>query len=100
MDESEKICLVKLYYENQRSVTCAIRKFCSLKGIKTKSAVPKEQTVRDLINRFEETGSVQHRRTGSGRPPVSEEEIALVENLLEDSRVRNIVLTLHQKINM
>lgn len=67
MNKSDKIEMLQFYYSNNCCVTEAIRKFSVKSNIKTKSCMPKNSTVRDLVKKFEEHGSVE-RIKGSGRP--------------------------------
>lgn len=64
---SEDMALImKLYYKNNECVKSAIRKFCTLKGLKKEEQFPKKNTIRRMIKRFESTASC-HKISPGGR---------------------------------
>ena len=69
-DTSTRVELVELYYENGRSVTQCLRAFRKAHG---RYAAPSETTVRALVKKFKETGSV-HDVPRSGRPRTARTE--------------------------
>ena len=65
---SDRILLVKLHYQHGESVTETIRAYGSSRGIKRKALLPDWHTVRTIIQKFEEHGTV-HDFPRSGRSP-------------------------------
>lgn len=71
----DRINLVRAYYQSGNSATAALRQLNKENNRKTN--ICSEATVRNLIQRFEELGSVED-RPRSGRPRVPEETIEFV----------------------
>lgn len=69
---NDRISLVRAYYQSGNSATAALRRFNQENN--RKFNICSEATVRSLIQRFEELGTVED-RPRSGRPRVSEEAI-------------------------
>lgn len=84
----ERALIVKLFYENQGNAVAALREFRRRKKLRRGPMSP--QGVRDMISRFETTGSLGVQR-GRGRKPigaavVSEVATAVVEQSLTNNR--------------
>ncbi|GFT77636.1 DUF4817 domain-containing protein [Nephila pilipes] len=63
----DKALLVKLFYTNEESATVALRKFLLQKNMKTGKEPLTVAGLTKLVQRFEETGSLED-RVRSGRP--------------------------------
>ena len=57
----DKALLVKLFYKNKESATVALRKFRLQKNEKTGLGPLKVASLTKLVQRFEETGSLEDR---------------------------------------
>lgn len=79
MDEitlQQRIYVVQTYYENQRSIKNTYRKIRDFFGV---SKRPHENSIRNLIKKFEETGSVENiKPPGRPRNVRTSENIAIV----------------------
>src|SRR5437870_156447 len=74
-----RISLICFYFESQKSPTLALRKH--LHDNKLISHVCNESTLRRLVKRFLDTGSVLD-TSRSGRPKISDEKIETVQQSL------------------
>jgi Helix-turn-helix domain (DUF4817) len=82
----QRIMLVQLYYENAKSLVGTLRAFRRITGIQDICSV---NAIRNLISRFERTGSVAD-LPRSGRPKVSEDTAIEIrhtaETIAQDNR--------------
>lgn len=81
--DTDKILLVELFIENQKCFRATIRKFATIKGLKSKSQYPAESTVRAIVKKFYETGNVAE-KARSGRPSCSGETVDKVREAHEN----------------
>lgn len=77
----DRALLVKLFYLNGESATVALRKFRTAKGLKTKKGPMSCSGILKLVQRFEDTGSLED-RPRSGRPSLAESRITEVETTM------------------
>ena len=61
-----KIELLLLYYTHNRSITTAIRKYCTQQNIKTLSARPNKRTLQRLVKKLENGTLDDLSRSGRG----------------------------------
>ena len=80
----DRILLVQLFYGNDRSSSVTLRRFRTIRGIKNESDGPRRSTLASLIDRFEETGSVED-KPRSGRPSIEEDSIHMVEEAIQEN---------------
>ena len=74
----QRILIVKLFYQNGESFAATVRKFRSIWG---HNNAPKESTVKRLMDKFAETGSVSDVKTTTRhRPGRSTENVAAVHD--------------------
>lgn len=85
LETGEKVRLVELFYENGRSPMATIRAYRNEYGVQD---VCSESTVRKLIKKFQETGSVLVAKK-SGRPPIPEDQIAEIFLAKQDIAAQN-----------
>ncbi|GFW06692.1 hypothetical protein TNCV_3287931 [Trichonephila clavipes] len=67
LSEKDKALLVKLFFTNKESAIVALRKFRLQKNVKTGKGPSTVVRLINLVQRFEETGSLED-RVISGRP--------------------------------
>ena len=72
-----RISLVRCFYQSGNSPVACLRLYSRENGLR--EFICCESTIRRLIKRFEETGSVQD-ASRSGRPRVSEEDVDIIQN--------------------
>ena len=87
MNLQEKIDIVRCYFSSQENVRAAIRKFKTEKGLHRDPF--DSRTVRRIVDRFLETGSVAD-RARSGRPSLSEARKEEVGQAVEQLRASNV----------
>ena len=67
LQTEEKVLLVKFYFQCGESVASAIRHFCTTKNIKRKDSEPCFNTVKRIIKKILDTGSVHVTKRNSKR---------------------------------
>ena len=82
----ERIEIVKLYYENNKSRKETLRKFMTEHRLKLPPFTV--QTITKTIQTFEETGSI-HNKLKSGRPSVSSEIVKRIESSNETGKANS-----------
>jgi len=80
----DKILMIQNYFENKKSVSAAIRKFCNEKKIKKSKDYPSYSTVNRLITKFLSTGSVANLKQ-SGRPLVGEDKVQQIKCIIDEA---------------
>ncbi|GFU75177.1 uncharacterized protein TNCV_2056201 [Trichonephila clavipes] len=83
----DRAFLVKLFYQNDNSAIVALRKFRTLKKMRKGPLTAK--TLRLMVTRFEDTGSLNV-RSGRGSKPVSTEAIDKVALQVEEDKASNV----------
>lgn len=82
----ERALIVKLFYENHGNAAAALREFRRRKMLRSGPMSP--QGVRDMISRFEKTGSLCVQR-GRGRKPISAEVVSEVATAVVEQSLTN-----------
>ena len=82
----EIILIVQLFYANNKSMQKTIRKFATKKCLKSKLCYPNELTIRNLISKFERTGSIEDLKR-SGRKTISKQTISKVNTALQNGNL-------------
>ena len=82
----ERALIVKLFYENQGNAVAALREFRRRKKLRRGPMSP--QGVRDMISRFETTGSLGVQR-GRGRKPIGAEVVSEVATAVVEQSLTN-----------
>lgn len=82
----QRVQIVELYYENERSIRTVFRKLRKFYGRHNR---PSESTINQIIQKFQETGSVEDKRSEKySRSGRSEENIDLVvASVVEDPKM-------------
>ena len=83
----DRVLLIELNLTSNKSVTEAIRKFCTTKRIKKVAEKPSRSTVYALIRKFQMTGNVAD-LDRSGRPTLQDIRSPVVEELVDESHGR------------
>ena len=83
----DRVLLIELYLTSNKSVTEAIRKFCTTKRIKKVAEKPSRSTVYALIRKFQMTGNVAD-LDRSGTPTLQDIRSPVVEELVDESHGR------------
>lgn len=80
----DRILLLELFIKNHESTTETFRNFRRIRGLKEKTDPCSPSTLRSLLTRFRETGSVGD-KSRSGRPSLAEERSGDVEEIVQNS---------------
>ena len=78
----DKALLMKLFYKNKESATVALRKFRLQKNVKTGQGPLTVAGLTKLVQRFEETGSLEN-RVSSGLPSLRQTRSVIVAAEME-----------------
>lgn len=84
IDTEDRILLLKLYYRNQESVAQTFRAYKSIKGIKDSGDPFTRVALMNIINRFDETGSI-HDKQRPGRTSESQNSVPQVDSLMKEN---------------
>ena len=95
----DRLLLVQLYYQNNRCPSETIRKFSTLRGIKSKSDAPTVTAVQNLVTKFESTYSLFD-APRSGRPSISSDYVDQVSDLLEENHGRISTTLIGRQLNI
>lgn len=99
LEMTDRLLLVQLYYQSNRSPTVTIRKFSTMRKIKSKRDAPTVTAVQNLIAKFESTYSLFDSRR-SGRPSISGEYVDEVAGLLEQAHGQISTTQISRQLNI
>jgi Helix-turn-helix domain (DUF4817) len=99
LEMPDRLLLVQLYYQNNRCPSETIRKFSTLRGIKSKTDAPTVTAVQNLITKFESTYSLFD-APRSGRPSISGDSVDEVSGLLEQAHGRISTTQISRQLNI
>ena len=99
LEMPDRLLLVQLYYQNNRCPSETIRKFSTLRGIKSKSDAPTVTAVQNLVTKFESTYSLFD-APRSGRPSISSDYVDQVSDLLEENHGRISTTLIGRQLNI